>query len=233
MAEAWALLEIFVLAAGAMFWPFLLVVVVLSLRTSHPVKILAWFWAGGMLASVSVGVAIVFSLRGSDLMTRSKLPSAPWVDVVVGALALLAAFVLRRVGAASARRRHGRAKPKKTSRSSAWVESLVEKGGPLAFVGGIVISILPAPLALIALTDVAQLGYSPTGMLLVIVGFYLVMFTFVEAPIAGFVVAPEPTKVRAAAFNEWLGHNLVRLGVWALTVVGTFEIVRGILTAVR
>lgn len=34
-------------------------------------------------------------------------------------------------------------------------------------------------------------------------------------------------------FNPWLEQNLVGLGVWALTVIGTAEIVRGIVTALR
>jgi len=37
----------------------------------------------------------------------------------------------------------------------------------------------------------------------------------------------------AGVFNPWLEQNLVGLGVWALTVIGTAEIVRGIVTALR
>jgi Sap, sulfolipid-1-addressing protein len=229
----WQLLEIFVLGLGSMFWPLLLVVVVLALHTDHALKILVWFWLGGMLTTVSVGCSLVFALQDSSLMTGSKLHSAPWVDIVVGALALLAAAVLRRVGKRNARREPETEGPKKQSRSSAWVEHLVESGGPLAFVGGIVASILPAPLALIAMADIAQLGYSTSATVLVIVGFYLVMFTFVELPIGGFVVAPDWTRAKADQFNAWLSRNLVSLGVWALTILGTFEIARGIATALR
>jgi hypothetical protein len=228
----WALLEIFLLGVGSMFWPLLLVVVVLALRTSHPLKILCSFWAGGMLTTVSVGAALVFALQDSPFMSGSELPSAPWVDVVVGTLALVAALVLRHVGRRSARRSARRETPKKAGRSAEWVERLVESGGPLAFVGGIVATILPAPLAIIAMADIAQLGYSTTATLLVIVAFYLIMFTFVELPIVGYVVAPEATKARATRFNDWLGRNLVQLGVWALTIFGAAEIVRGIVTAI-
>ena len=226
------LLEIFALAVGSMFWPLLLVVVVLALNTRHPVKILSWFWLGGMLASVSVGAALAFALE--DTAPRpGKLPAAPWVDIVVGLLALLAAAVLRRVGARSARKRAGGKPSARPSRASERVERLVERGGPLAFVGGLAASIFPAPLAIIAMADIAQLDYSTAGTLVVIVAFYLVMFTFVEAPIVGFVIAPAWTRDRATRFNAWLGRNLVRLGVWALTVLGTAEIVRGIVTVLR
>jgi hypothetical protein len=107
----------------------------------------------------------------------------------------------------------------------------VERGGPLAFVGGIVASVFPGPLAIMAMADIAQLDYPKSETLVVIVAFYVVMFTFVEVPIVGFVVSPEWTKARATAFNEWLGRNLVRLGVWALTIVGALEVARGLATA--
>jgi hypothetical protein len=234
VAEWWALLEIFLLAAGSMFWPLLLVVVVIALRLPHSLRILAWFWAGGMLTSVSVGAAIVFALHGTAPKSGSTLPSAPWIDIVVGSLALLAAAVLRRFGARQARRKSAEPEtPKREPRTSQRVERLVQSGGPLAFVGGIVASILPAPLAIIAMADIAQLGYSAVETLVVVFAFYVVMFTFVEVPMVGFVVAPERTKEKAVAFNAWLERNLVRLGVWVLTVFGAAEIVRGIVTALR
>jgi Sap-like sulfolipid-1-addressing protein len=232
VGDWWALLEIFLLAAGSMFWPLLLVVVVLALRTPRSLRILAWFWVGGMLASVSVGAAIVFGLQGSSLMSGSELPSAPWIDIVVGSLALLAAAVLQRVSARGGRNTETET-PAREPRTSRRVERLVERGGPLAFVGGIVASILPAPLAIIAMADIAQLDYSTAETLLVIVAFYVVMFTFVEVPMVGFLVSPEWTKAKATAFNAWLERNLVRLGVWALTVFGAAEIVRGVVTALR
>jgi hypothetical protein len=234
VTEWWALFEIFLLAAGSMFWPLLLVVVVLALRLPHSLRILAWFWAGGMLTSVSVGAAIVFALDGTEPRSRSTLPSAPWIDIVVGSLALLAAAVLQRVGARNARRKAAEPEtPKRESRTSQRIERLVQSGGPLAFVGGIVATILPAPLAIIAMADIAQLDYSAAETVVVIVAFYLVMFTFVEVPMVGFVVAPERTKAKAMAFNDWLERNLVQIGVWALTVLGAAEIVRGIVTALR
>jgi hypothetical protein len=228
------LLEIFLLAVGSMFWPFLLVVVVLALNTTHPVKLLAWFWLGGMLASISVGAAIVFTLDTTVVRSESKLPSAPWVDVVFGVLALLAAAVLRRYGRRRARERTARrAAPTKSNRTSERVERLVERGGPLAFVGGIVASIFPGPLAIIAMTRIAQLGYSTAETMVVIVAFYVVMFAFVEVPIVAFALSPEGTKSRATRFNAWLGRNLVPLGVWALTVFGGAEVVHGLVNALR
>jgi hypothetical protein len=234
VADFWALLDIFLLAAGSMFWPLLLVVVVIALRLPHSLRILAWFWAGGMLTSVSVGTAIVFALHGTAPKSGSTLPSASWIDIVVGSLALLAAAVLQRFGARQARRKAAQPEtPTQASRTSQRIEHLVQSGGPLAFVGGILATILPAPLAIIAMADIAQLDYSNVETVAVIVAFYVVMFTFVEVPMVGFVVSPERTRTKAVAFNAWLDRNLVTIGVWALTILGVAEIVRGIVTALR
>lgn len=222
--------QILVLAVGSMFWPLLLIVVVVALSTNRPMRILGWFYVGGMITTVSVGAAVVFALQDSSLMMGRRLPSAPWIDLVVGVLALLAAFVLR----TAARRRALRglepaAEAGKTpSKSKEWVERLVASGGPLAFTGGVVGSIVPSPLVLVALADIAQLGYSDGATVAVIVVFYVIVFAFIEVPIIGYAVAPARTTTLASAAHAWLTRNLLWLGVWALAIVGAIQVVRGI-----
>jgi Sap, sulfolipid-1-addressing protein len=223
------LLEIFLLGVGSAFWPLLLVVVLIALTTQHPGRLLGWFYLGGMLTSVSVGAAMVFALQGSSLMTGRSLPSAPWVDITIGALALLGGIVLLR----SRMRRLSHPRPKKKSRSSEWIEHLAESGGALTFVAGIVATIFPAPLAIIAMADIAQLGYSTAETFAVIVFFYVVMFVFIEVPLVGLAVAPNWTRARVTPLNAWLNENLLRLAAWALLAFGSLEVVRGVVTAVR
>jgi hypothetical protein len=79
--------------------------------------------------------------------------------------------------------------------------------------------------------DIGELDYSSVGTIAVIVGFYLVMFTPVEAPLVAFLVTPKRTKRAVDSFNVWLAQNLRKLAWWALLVVGVFEIVRGLLVA--
>jgi hypothetical protein len=226
------LVQILLLAVGSMFWPLLLLVVVIALSTDRPMRILGWFYLGGMITTVSVGAAIVFALQDSSLMTGKKLPSAPEIDLVVGVLALLAAFALRRVASRRALVTPDLGAVEKTSRGEAWVQRLVANGGPLAFAGGIVGSILPSPLVLVALADIAQLGYSDLATVFVIAAFYVIVFAFIEAPIVGYVVAPEWTKATATTVHVWLMRNLLWLAVWALTIVGAVQVVRGIAGAV-
>lgn len=139
-------------------------------------------------------------LQGSPLMSRSRLPAAT------------------------------RAAAKKQSKGTAWMGRLLLNGGPLAPVAGMGASILPGPLVLIALSDIAQLGYAAVPTVIVILVFYLVI-TFLEVPTVGFVVAPEWTATTATAANDWMDRYLLTLAAWALIIVGAFEVVRGIVGA--
>lgn len=90
------LFEIFLLAVGSMFWPVLLAVDVVALRTDRPVRILAGFLAGGMVATVTVGSVVVFSMENTTLVTSSRHTTDAAVSTVVGAAALAAAYFIRR-----------------------------------------------------------------------------------------------------------------------------------------
>jgi hypothetical protein len=228
-----ALLEIALLAVGSMFWPLLLVVVVIALETSQPAKILLWFYLGGFVTAVSVGAALVFVLQDSPLMRGSRLPAAPWVDIVLGTLALVIGYLLLRAHDRRERHRPRREAATKQSKVEDWLHRLVENGGPLAFAGGVVGSVIPGPLVLVGMANIAQLGYSTIATLVVILCFFVIVFTFIEVPIGGFAVAPERTKATTLTVKAWLDHNLLRLAAWALMIVGAFEVIRGIVAALR
>jgi hypothetical protein len=119
----------------------------------------------------------------------------------------------------------------KRSRTKDWLQGLVEHGGPLAFAGGVVGSCVPGPLVIIAMASIAQLGYSTIPTLVVILVFFVIVFTFIEVPIGGYVVAPERTKATTMIVKAWLDRNLLLLAAWALSVVGGLEVVRGIIAA--
>jgi len=216
--------EIFLLAVGSMFWPVLLAVDVVALRSDRPLTILGGFLAGGLVATVSVGCLIVFSLEQTAVFTTSRHTTNAVVSIVIGAAALVAAFLIRRSDA----RPRATPAPKNSSR----VDRLGSHGPWLAFVTGIVLNLFPGVLPFIAMKDIGELDYSTAGTIAVIVGFYLVMFTPVEAPLVAFLVAPKRTERAVDSFNVWLAQNMRRLAWWVLAAVGVFEIVRGVLVAV-
>lgn len=225
------LLEIALLAIASMFWPLLLVVVVIALESPAPERILLWFYVGGFVTAVGVGSALVFVLQDSPLMTGSRLPSAHGIDIALGLLALVAAYALRRLQQRRERARALRPTTPKRSRSKESLQRLVQHGGPLAFAGGVVGSCVPGPFVILGMADIAQLGYSALPTLVVIVCFFAIVFTFTEVPIAGFAIAPERTKEMTINVKNWLDHNMLMLGSWALAIVGTFETLRGLIAA--
>jgi hypothetical protein len=217
------LIEIFLLAVGSMFWPVLLAVDVVAFKTDRPVRILGGFLAGGLVATVAVGCAIVFSLANSSLVTRSRHTTDAAVSIVVGAAAVVSAFLIRR----SDERRRARPEPQTSSK----VERLADHGAALAFITGIVLNIFPGLLPFIAMKDIAELDYATAATTAVIVAFYVVMFTPVEVPLVAFVVAPRRTAQAVDSFNVWFARNLRRIAWCALATFGVLEIVRGVLAA--
>ena len=147
--------EILLLAVASAFWPTLIVIVVLALQVGHPVKILRWFLAGGLLTTVTIGVAIVFALEGSSFVSGLSPPGDPALDFVAGGLSLLAAYVVRRSKRS--------AKPKPVDPNTPAKQSMAERavgGGPIAFAAGVVLNIVPGTFPIVGLKDIAELDAS-------------------------------------------------------------------------
>jgi hypothetical protein len=223
------LVRIALLAVGSMFWPLLLVVVVIALESNRPERILVWFYVGGYLTATSVGAILVFVLQDSPLMTGSRLGSAPWLDVAFGTAAVALGVILRRSHLRRTVKRARGDTTKRPSRSKDWLQGLVENGGPLAFAGGVVGSVVPGPLVILGMADIAQLGYGAIATLLVILTFFAIVFAFIEIPIGGFAFAPERTRELTVAAKSWLDRNMLWLASWALLVIGAVQVVRGLI----
>jgi len=85
------ILEIIALALLAMFFPALLAVVLVALRSSRPQLPLASFFAGGFLSATTVGLVIVFSLQDASVDSSSSNGLDPVFYIVLGILSLIAA----------------------------------------------------------------------------------------------------------------------------------------------
>ncbi len=105
---------------------------------------------------------------------------------------------------------------------------MLDRGAPLAFVAGIILNIVPGVFPLIALKDIAELDYGIAETVVVLLGFYAIMFAFIEVPLVGYLVAPAWTTKATQRFNLWLDRNSYGLAVGALGIVGIVMVVRGI-----
>ncbi len=214
----WA--ELFLLAVGSAFWPTLILVDVLAFRLERPIRILVAFLAGAFLTTVTIGIVIVFVLQGSSLTSSSRSTFRPAVYVTGGLLALAAAYAVNRTRG----RPHDPGKPSPAQRA-------VGGGVAVAFVAGIVLDVFPGVLPFVALAQIADLDVSSAGKVAAIVGFYLIMFAFIEVPILAYLVAPARTTAAISSFNAWLDRNGRLLATVVLAVAGVYLLVHGLVLA--
>ncbi len=214
------------LAVASAFWPILLAVVLISLRAPHPGRLMASFLIAGLLTTVGIGLLVIYVLKDSSLTARSNSWFGPGVEIAVGVLALAAAHTLR----VRSRKVKPHPPPEKTGPSR--MERMLDHGAPLAFLAGVLFNIVPGLVPVIALKDIAELDKSFVETLGLVLGFYLIMFMFIEIPLLGYLFAPARTARWTAAFNDWLDRNSRRLEIWALAAIGIYAIVRGILRIV-
>ena len=213
------------LAIASAFWPILLAVVLISLRAPHPVRLMASFLVAGLITTVGVGLAVIYLLQDVSLTSGSSSDAwfGPGLQITTGAAALAAAYVLR----AHFRRVDALPKPKKAGPSR--MERMLAHGAPLAFLGGVIFNIVPGIVPVIALKQIADLHYPFAETFALVVGFYVIMFAFIEIPLAGYVVAPAKTAGATESFNRWLDRNGHRLETAVLALIGVYLIVRGLL----
>ena len=79
--------------------------------------------------------------------------------------------------------------------------------------------------------DIGLADYGTTVKVLALIGFNLVMFSFVEVPLVGYLVAPDWTRARVDRFNSWLHRHGRHLGGYIALALGIYLLVRGILAA--
>jgi hypothetical protein len=212
------------LAILSAFWPTLVVVDVLAFQTPKPERILVAFLVGGLVSTITIGTLIVVNLQDSSAVASARSTTDPALNIAIGTLALVAAYVLERMPDLRLRRRRT-GKPER----SPFTQRAIESGAPLAFVAGLLLNIVPGVFPIIALRNLAELDYSVAETISVLFGFYLVTFAFIEIPIASYLVAPDWTRRRVGEFNDWLRAHQRRVAVWALATGGVYLIARGVL----
>jgi len=212
--------ELLLLAVASAFWPVLLAVDLVALQAPHPVRLLACFLVGGLLTCVVIGTFLTQVLQQSYAITASHPTADPIVYLGAGVAAFAVAFAVAR--------RPQKPKPKKDKGPTLY-ERALQRGAPLAFLAGVALNILPGVFPLVALKDVAELGYGLAATVAVLTVFYVIMFTLIEVPLVGFLAAPERTTAMTRNFNRWLGANSRRIVIVVLPVVGAYLLVRGVI----
>jgi hypothetical protein len=211
------------LALLSAVYPTLVAVLVVALTMRRPAHEMAFFLMGGMIASVGIGITIVFLLQGSSFVSGSSPPADPILYFTVGGLALVAAFVVRR-------------RPPSTKKKDGdnRITSMLSRSerATVAFAVGFLIDLLPGAWYIVALKDIAESNWTNTQIVLVIVVFCIIQYSLIEIPLIAFVVAPKRADELSRRFTVWLGANSRQVGVAVLVLAGCYMILRGILSLV-
>jgi hypothetical protein len=220
--------EVLLLSLAASLNPTLVAATTVMLLLPSPAKLMGGYLLGALMTSITLGLVIVFSLSSSGAVDTAENTLSPAADIALGAIALIAAWVL-----ASGRheRREQRQRAEKKSESdkppSRWQREL-RKGSPrTTFVVGALLT-LPGASYLAGLSQIHKLHYSTTVTVLLVVGFNLVMLWLLEVPLACFLVAPAWTPRAIDQAKSWVSRHAHALEVRGLTALGALLIVKGI-----
>jgi hypothetical protein len=214
------LLELLLLAVASAFYPLLLAVVIIFLGRPHPKLLLLYFLGGALLVSLSIGIVAVNVLDAADIgrSTRGTVNAALYIAVGVAAV-IIGAHFLRTAPRA-----------KKDSGPSMAQRVLTKDSNWLVFALGMLLN-LPGLWYLLGLKNIALGDYSEAEEVLLVVGFNVIMFAFVEIPLVGYAFAPEWSHRLVSRFNGWLHRNGRHLGGWIGVGLGIYLVTRGIVAA--
>ena len=217
--------------------PTLIAAVTVMLLLPNPKRLMFGYLLGAYLTSITVGLLIVFALSGAGNPSATNHNVGPVEDIVIGALSLAIAFVLR---TGRDRPFEERRRAKKEAKLEAKREAgkptealplrLLGKGNPwLTFAVGVALS-FPGVSYLDALHHMHVLHASTLATVLLVVGFCLVELLLLEVPLLGYVFAPQRTQHLVSGFRSWIqrrGRTAVVIGA---TVIGVWLLIRGVVT---
>ncbi|MCA2264957.1 GAP family protein [Mycobacterium marseillense] len=219
-----------VMALAVSLEPFRIGMTVLMLNRPRPLMQLLAFLAGGFAMGLTVGATVLFLLR--RVLLRSTYFTLPRVQILIGALALVAAAGLAAKIVADRRRGSRRAPPDADRAGPAWLSERVRRlldGRSLwvAAVAGLGIA-LPSVDYLAALAVILASGAPVMTQLGALLMFNVVAFALVEIPLAAYLLAPAATRARMTALQDWI-RSRRRIEVAALlAAVGLVLLVVGL-----
>jgi len=206
----------------------LLAAVTVMLFLPNPKRLLLGYLLGGLLVSLTIGFVIVFAVHQSGATSTSQNSISPAMDIALGLLLLVVAYVLR--SERMERRRERKKKEKEgVEKGPSRVERVLGRGSArVTFLVGIVLT-LPGVAYLAALHELDQLNYGTIPTILVILGFNAMLLILLEIPLIGYALAPERTVVAVQNFRTWLSKNGLKAGIYVAAGLGLLLVARGVI----
>ena len=218
--------KVFLFSLTAALNPTLLAATTVMLLLPNPKRLLLGYLLGAYTTSITLGLAIEYWLHDSGTVSTAKHTINPIVDITLGALLLLVAFVIGTGRLAARRERKQEGEPKKTPR---WQRTMSKGRARDTFVVGVLLT-LPGASYLAALDQIYKQDLSAPEVVLTVIAVNVIMLMLLELPLVGYAVAPEWTPAAVERLKGWLSRNGARAAVIGAAAIGVALIVRGIVT---
>jgi len=205
------------LALIASLYPFGLAVVLLLAEAERYKGRVTVFLAGAAICTLGIGFAVVFALHGAGLGQQSEQSPRYGLRIGIGVAFVVAAVILARRPP----------RPKKSGESK--VTHAARNGGLIAVLVAGVLLYLPSPTYLSALQEVGSSKLSTAATVAWVVIVVAITLITVWVPVLVIVLAPGWSKPKLAALNSWLSRNSRTLLIVVLVVLGTWQIIDGII----
>jgi hypothetical protein len=224
--------HIFLLSLAAALNPVLVGASTVMLLLPNPKRLMLGYLLGALMTSITLGLVIVYALKGSSSVSTTQNTVSPAVDLAIGAILLVAAVVLgtgrdKRI----AERRQARKGPREEKGPPRWQQALSKGSARTTFVVGAVLT-LPGGSYLAGLRHIEKQNLSTPATVLTVIGFNLVMLILLEIPLVGYTFAPDWTPGAVERSKAWAGRNGHKAAVITLAVLGGALIVKGIVELV-
>src|ERR1700733_11564330 len=220
--------QIFLLSLAAALNPVPVGASTVMLLLPNPKRLMLGYLLGALMTSITLGLVIVFALKGSSTVSTTENTINPSVDLALGVILLLAAFVLGTGRDKSiAERRQARKGPKEDKGPPRWQQALSKGSARTTFVVGALLT-LPGASYLAGLDQIHKGTYSTTVTVLLVIGFNVVMLWLLELPLVSFVVAPEWTPRAIERTRLWVSRHAHVFAVRGFASIGALLVIKGI-----
>jgi hypothetical protein len=219
--------HVFLLSLLAALNPILVAASTVMLLLPNPKRLMLGYLLGALMTSITLGLVIIFALKGSSAVSTDQNTVSPAVNLALGAIMLIAAVVLgtgrdERI----AERRQARKGPKEDKGPPRWQQALSKGSARTTFVVGALLT-LPGASYLAGLNEIGKQKLSTTGTVLTVIAFNLIMLMLLELPLLGYTFAPDWTPGAVERSKAWVGRHGKRTAAIALAVIGGALIIRG------
>jgi Sap-like sulfolipid-1-addressing protein len=220
----------FALAFTAALNPTLLTATLVMLFATEPRRLMSGFLLGAYAISISLGLVIVFALQDSGAVSTTQHAISPAVDVALGLLLLLVAFLIRSDRDAKVQeRRRRRADAKAPKEAPRWRKTLDQGSARSAFAVGVLLT-LPGASYLAGMSRIGKQNVSTLETVLAVVGFCVVMLLLIEIPLLGFAISPDRTRRTIKRFTDWVSTNTRTIVTRVTLVLGSLLLLHAAIT---